>query len=75
MPEHPKLDPHRTTTPSRCRVHPDLRELAYCYGVRAGGLPEWEFAFSRYKAETIASEKVKLLHGLACTKEPWILNM
>ena len=56
------------------RIDPDLRSRAYCYGIKNGGYEEWEFAFNRYKQETVASEKIKLLYGLSCSETPWILN-
>ena len=56
------------------RVDPDLRSAAYCFGIKNGGYAEWAFAFNRYKQETVASEKLKLLYGMACTDKLWILN-
>ena len=56
------------------RIDPDLRSRAYCYGIKTGGYAEWEFAFNRYKRETVASEKIKLLYGLSCSETTWILN-
>ena len=56
------------------RIDPDLRQLAYCYGIQTGSYPEWEFVFNRYKNESNVSEKIRLLYGLSCTEKPWILN-
>ncbi|XP_054628016.1 aminopeptidase Ey-like [Dunckerocampus dactyliophorus] len=54
--------------------HPNLRSTVYCGAVAAGGVEEWDFAWTRFKNATIASEANKLMWALACTREPWLLN-
>ncbi|XP_029010285.1 alanyl (membrane) aminopeptidase b, tandem duplicate 1 isoform X2 [Betta splendens] len=56
------------------RIHPNLRSTVYCSAIAAGGVAEWEFAWSKFKEATIAIEADKLRSALACTKEPWLLN-
>ena len=46
----------------------------YCYGIEAGDAEIWQFMFEKYKSETVAAEKKRLMLSLACTKEPWILK-
>merc|ERR1712203_1007006 len=45
-----------------------------CNAISAGGAVEWDFAWKRYTASTVASEKSTLLSSLGCTKEVWLLN-
>jgi len=46
----------------------------YCNAIAAGGVEEWNFGWEMFKNSTIAAEEDDLLSGLACTKEPWLLN-
>lgn len=46
----------------------------YYYGIANGGSEEWEFAFDQLVHTSVASERVKLMHGLAASTEPWILS-
>lgn len=56
------------------RISPNLKSTVYCSAIAAGGVEEWDFAWSMYKNATIASEAEKLMHALSCTKQPWLLN-
>merc|ERR1712212_1390455 len=40
----------------------------------AGDADIWDFMWEKYKAETVAAEKKRIMLSLACTKEPWILK-
>ncbi|XP_071753461.2 aminopeptidase Ey-like [Centroberyx gerrardi] len=55
-------------------IHPNLRSTVYCSAIAAGGVEEWDFAWSMYKNATIASEADKLMYSLSCAKQPWLLN-
>ncbi|XP_076012022.1 aminopeptidase Ey-like [Genypterus blacodes] len=55
-------------------IHPNLKSAVYCSAIAAGGVKEWDFAWSMYKNATIATEAEKLMYGLSCTKEPWLLK-
>ena len=56
-------------------IKPDLREIVYSYGMRAEGNQEvWKWMLDKYKVESNAQEKLKLLRGLTCIGEPWILS-
>ncbi|XP_068131335.1 aminopeptidase N-like [Hyperolius riggenbachi] len=55
-------------------IHPNLRSTIYCNAIATGGQAEWDFAWEKFKNTTNAQEADKLRAGLACSKEPWILN-
>ncbi|XP_077084022.1 aminopeptidase N isoform X3 [Siphateles boraxobius] len=52
----------------------NLKNTVYCNAIAAGGVEEWNFGWKMFKNSTIAAEAEKLLFGLSCTKEPWLLN-
>uniref|UniRef100_A0A3Q3ETP1 Aminopeptidase n=1 Tax=Labrus bergylta TaxID=56723 RepID=A0A3Q3ETP1_9LABR len=54
--------------------NPNLKSTVYCSAIAAGGVEEWDFAWSMFKKATIASEAEKLMYALSCTKQPWLLN-
>ncbi|XP_046858685.1 glutamyl aminopeptidase-like [Xenia sp. Carnegie-2017] len=53
---------------------PDLRFLVYFYGMSQSGEKEWDKTFERLLKTNVASERIKLMYGLAGIAEPWILN-
>ena len=55
-------------------IHPNVRSVVYCYGIKQGGVTEWEFIYNRFLTELVASEKIKLLSSLGCTDEEWLLQ-
>lgn len=52
----------------------DFRGIAYCVGVAEGGEEEWEFLWKRYIESNVASDKEKMLGGLTCSKDVWLLK-
>lgn len=56
------------------RIPSNLKVTVYCNAIAAGGVEEWDFGWQMFKNSTIAAEAEKLLYGLSCTKEPWLLN-
>ncbi|XP_074522479.1 aminopeptidase N-like [Halichoeres trimaculatus] len=60
--------------PNNNTISPNLKSTVYCSAIAAGGVEEWDFAWSMYKKATIASEADKLMYALSCTKQPWLLN-
>ena len=58
------------------QISPDLRPVVYKYGMKSvGGDQEtWDWLFERYRSETNAQEKAKLLSGLASVESPWLLS-
>ncbi|XP_023035875.2 uncharacterized protein LOC6650874 [Drosophila willistoni] len=57
------------------RPNPDVREAVYYYGMLSVGNQEtWESVWDLFVNETDASEKSKLMYGLAAVQEPWLLQ-
>uniref|UniRef100_A0A0A1WLH6 Aminopeptidase n=1 Tax=Zeugodacus cucurbitae TaxID=28588 RepID=A0A0A1WLH6_ZEUCU len=57
------------------RPHPDAREIVYYYGMFvAGDEDSWDVMWQLFLTEADASEKLKLMNGLAAVQVPWILN-
>ncbi|XP_053573658.1 aminopeptidase Ey-like [Bombina bombina] len=55
-------------------IHPNLRTTIYCNAIAQGGEEEWNFIWEQFNKTDNAQEADKLRAGLACGKEPWILN-
>ncbi|KAJ8249447.1 hypothetical protein GJAV_G00235020 [Gymnothorax javanicus] len=60
--------------PGNNLIHPNLRSTVYCSAIATGGVAEWDFAWKMFLNTSMASEAEKLRAGLACTREPWLLN-
>ncbi|TKS69747.1 Aminopeptidase Ey [Collichthys lucidus] len=60
--------------PADNKISANLKSTVYCNAIAAGGVDEWDFAWSMYKNASIASEADKLMYALSCTKQPWLLN-
>ena len=57
------------------RPHPDIRETVYYYGMmEVGNEAKWQQVWDLFVAEQDASEKSKLMYGLASIQVPWILS-
>lgn len=56
------------------RINPNLKSVVYCNAIKDGGEEEWDFAWALFQNATVATEAEKLMHALACTTEPWLLN-
>ncbi|KAG8193547.1 hypothetical protein JTE90_003756 [Oedothorax gibbosus] len=69
-----KFDQWRKTPDDTSIISPNLRGVVYCTAVRHGGRAVWDFLWSRYAKEQIASEKDKFMYALACAREPWLLT-
>lgn len=52
----------------------NLKYQTYCNAIAKGSEEEWDFAWERYKASNVASEKATLLQALGCTEEIWLMN-
>ena len=52
----------------------DMTSTIYCQAIKNGNEEEWDFAWERYKASNVGTEKRSLLGGMSCTKEIWLLN-
>ncbi|KAK2913418.1 hypothetical protein Q8A67_001817 [Cirrhinus molitorella] len=62
------------TNPDSNPIPPNLKATVYCNAIAAGGVEEWDFGWQMFKNTTIATEADKLIYGLSCSKEPWLLN-
>ena len=64
--------------PALNQISATLRSTVYCTVVREGSQKEFNFLWERLKQESVASETLNLLNGLACTQDPslilWFLN-
>lgn len=56
------------------RPHPDIRETIYYYGAFGADETSWQTMWELFVSETDASEKSKLMSGLAAVQVPWILG-
>ncbi|XP_028402372.1 glutamyl aminopeptidase-like [Dendronephthya gigantea] len=52
----------------------DLKSMIYYHGIANTGYEEWDKLFVKFLNATVASEKSKLLYGLAGSKQPWVLQ-
>lgn len=55
-------------------ISPNLKSVVYCTAIRVGGQAEWEFAWQRYLATNVGTERDLLLGALGCTREIWLLS-
>lgn len=66
------------SNPALNQIPATLRSTVYCTVIREGSQTEFYFLWEHLKQETIASETLNLLNGLACTQDPsliiWFLN-
>ncbi|XP_013400083.2 putative aminopeptidase-2 [Lingula anatina] len=55
-------------------IPPNLKSLVYCNAIKKGTSQMWDWTYERYKKANVASEQVKLLYGLSCSSQTWILS-
>ncbi|XP_015239287.1 PREDICTED: aminopeptidase N-like [Cyprinodon variegatus] len=60
--------------PEHNLIHPNLRSAVYCSAVADGTEAEWNFAWSQFRAATVASEASKLMSALACSTDTQLLD-
>ncbi|XP_049281198.1 membrane alanyl aminopeptidase-like [Anopheles funestus] len=48
------------------KVHPDLRQVVYCEGIRKGTVEHFEFLWNQYLTTNMATEQILILQGLGC---------
>ncbi|KAM4808225.1 aminopeptidase Q [Rhinophrynus dorsalis] len=51
-----------------------IRNVIYCYAIAEGSEKEWEFAWNMFNKSEDKIEADFLIHGMSCTKEPWLLR-
>ncbi|XP_070544138.1 glutamyl aminopeptidase-like [Ptychodera flava] len=52
----------------------DFRSPVYKYGISAGSKDDWELMFEKYMNEQQASERSRLMYGLAQTRHVWLIS-
>ncbi|CAF1400989.1 unnamed protein product [Adineta ricciae] len=66
------------SNPALNQIPATLRSTVYCTIIREGSRAEFNFLWERLIQESVASETLNLLNGLACTQDPslilWFLN-
>ena len=56
------------------RIPPDTRLAVYCTAIANGQKSDWEFAFEQYRNTSSDTEKVTMLLGMTCSRDPEILK-
>ncbi|KFB52688.1 AGAP013146-PA-like protein [Anopheles sinensis] len=56
-------------------IHPDLREIVYCEGVRNGSAIQFDFLLNRYQAANTTKESDLILKGLSCVEENDLIHV
>ncbi|XP_058118583.1 membrane alanyl aminopeptidase-like [Anopheles ziemanni] len=51
------------------KIHPDLRDIVYCEGVRKGSAIQFDFLLNRYQTSNATKERDLILKGLSCVEE------
>lgn len=56
-------------------IAPDIRDNVYVFGAQeAARQDEWDAMWTAYEASQVSSEKIRLLYGMAQTREVWLLS-
>ncbi len=58
----------------RYRIPANYRKFVYCTAIRNGDDKEWEFASTQFDKELDSGQRNNLQNGMACTKQPWLIN-
>lgn len=61
-------------TNSSATVHPDLRQVVYCEGVRKGSLEQFDFLLNLYLTTNAATEQQLTLLGMSCATENAVIH-
>uniref|UniRef100_A0A4Y0BN47 Aminopeptidase n=2 Tax=Anopheles funestus TaxID=62324 RepID=A0A4Y0BN47_ANOFN len=59
---------------SSAKVHPDLRQVVYCEGVRKGSLEQFDFLLNLYLTTNVATEQLLTLQGMSCATEKEVIH-
>ncbi|XP_058061851.1 membrane alanyl aminopeptidase-like [Anopheles bellator] len=60
--------------PGTVKVHPDLRQVVYCEGVRRGSKEQFDFLLERYRTTNVATEQQLTLSGLSCATQDGLVQ-
>lgn len=64
----------RDSKAEKSPIKPNFRSFVYCTAIANGNYDDWLFMWDMYNKTSVASEKVKQLQSLACSREPWVLS-
>nr|XP_021515886.1 aminopeptidase Q [Meriones unguiculatus] len=56
------------------RIPLQIERVVLCNAIALGSYEEWDFLLNFYINKTQEHEDIYLLHGMICSKDPWILN-
>uniref|UniRef100_A0A182QDN7 Aminopeptidase n=1 Tax=Anopheles farauti TaxID=69004 RepID=A0A182QDN7_9DIPT len=59
---------------SDVKVHPDLRQVVYCEGVRRGSAEQFDFLLNLYLTTNVATEQQLTLQGMSCALDRAIIH-
>ncbi|XP_041764059.1 membrane alanyl aminopeptidase-like [Anopheles merus] len=65
---------HRYHQNPSVKVHPDLRQVVYCEGIRKGSTEEFEFLWNQYLTTNVATEQILILQGLGCVSSSELIT-
>lgn len=51
------------------KVHPDLRQVVYCEGIRQGTDEHFDFLWKQFQTTNMATEQILILQGLGCAQD------
>lgn len=51
------------------KVHPDLRQVVYCEGIRQGTDEHFDFLWNQFLTTNMATEQILILQGLGCAQD------
>lgn len=51
------------------KVHPDLRQVVYCEGIRQGTDKHFDFLWNQFLTSNMATEQILILQGLGCAQD------
>uniref|UniRef100_A0A182QKF0 Aminopeptidase n=1 Tax=Anopheles farauti TaxID=69004 RepID=A0A182QKF0_9DIPT len=57
------------------KVHPDLRQVVYCEGIRKGTEDHFGFLFNQYLTTNVATEQILILQGLSCASTSELITI
>ncbi|XP_024945954.1 uncharacterized protein LOC107272872 [Cephus cinctus] len=55
-------------------IHPDVKSVAYCWGINNADQATWDIVWNRFLENDISTEEVLLLSSLGCSEDPAILQ-
>ncbi|XP_053667734.1 membrane alanyl aminopeptidase-like [Anopheles marshallii] len=59
---------------SSAKVHPDLRQVVYCEGMRRGSHEQFDFLLNLYLTTNVATEQQLALQGMSCATEKAVIH-